>query len=140
MFFDPTCPQKPEPEKKPDAGLGRWRDLLLRSADLMERRGMAKRIQEDPDTKTVCLIGAISIAEYGEPYQVVLSRVGSVADYAVIKLYEHLTREGIVSANRGAVGCWDRDLEAAFICAWWNNEPRTTLADVTGAMRAAAGA
>ena len=43
-----------------------WRELLLRAADEIERRGHAKRVMQD-DYGQVCFWGALNYADHGHP-------------------------------------------------------------------------
>jgi hypothetical protein len=60
MYCDPMCKVQ-----HPDV-----RQTLLSAAEIVRRRGLAKGIQEDPDSKRVCVLGALSIAAHGVPHEV----------------------------------------------------------------------
>src|SRR5581483_6582010 len=61
MLYDPKC------EEKITVPAGDWRGVLLKAADIVRRRGLAKHTQED-ERGAVCIHGAISIALNGETH------------------------------------------------------------------------
>lgn len=106
MFYDPHC--------KPQVKLEPWRELLLRAADIMERRGHCRGDYEDADGR-VCLQGALRVAHQGHA-----KWLPSVSNTPIRNAAHAL------SLSLGS---------PSFI---WNDEPGRTQAEAVAALRGAA--
>lgn len=101
-----------------EAGLDDWRQTLLKAADLIEQRGLAKHIREDARGQ-LCVHGAaMAVAETG-------NASGNESCAAVHGLFRYLASQGETRVH--AAGC-----------AHWNNVPARTQHEVVEALRAAA--
>lgn len=106
MFFDPTT--KPEVKAEP---IGKWRQILLDAATIIEARGHAKGVLEDFRGR-VCVLGAMNVAETGDAFG-----LGSCEPWRL--LVNHLGENSIPH---------------------WNNAPERTAGEVVETLRAAAAA
>jgi len=102
-----------------------WRTVLLRAAEIVRERGLAKYIQED-SFGSVCIHGAISIAANG--------RAHVAADEFPSSGLECEACEAVCAYLRrsGANNIW------GFGAANWNNESYRTADEVIAALEGAA--
>ena len=101
------------------------REVLLKAADLVEERGLAKFTQEDK-SGAVCVQGAIQIALYGRPFSNDWSPEATAANVVFGKY---------VKANGPDP---ERALDNGSGNAHWNNMPTRTKEEVVAALRGAA--
>ncbi len=99
-----------------------WRTVLLRAADIVRERGLAKWHLED-DLGRVCVHGAILIATSGDPYGD--SQPGSLEVEACQALCSYLQQSGAEKIY-------------GYGAAEWNNEPDRTADEVIAALEGAA--
>jgi hypothetical protein len=97
--------------------------VLLKAADLIKERGLAKGTQRDTDG-SLCVHGAISVALFGEPW-----KVGGDT--------EPEERLGAFLASINAPLLRTHAL-AVIVCDYWNNAPERTQEEVIAALEAAA--
>ncbi len=113
MLFDPKWTASPVVLVEP------WRQNLLRAAQIVRQRGLAKYTQEDRVGR-VCVHGAISIALTG--------KIHCEEDCAErIALYRYLRSKGVPEG----ITLMDDS-------AHWNNQEERTAADVIEALEGAA--
>jgi len=120
MIADNITPLVPKP-------LLPYQELLLQAADLIALKGLAKCTQQD-DEGRVCLHGALSIADSGQPYTA--SPTYGKACYAVAKT---LVAKGV---DKNTIGCGH--VEAYPGMAYWNNASERTQEEVIETLREAA--
>lgn len=97
--------------------------LLLKAADILDKRGLAKCTQLDERTGCMCLHGAISIAAYGKPY----NSTESAAKPSLRKLQSFMAAKfGTRNAEMDPVG---------YSLADWNNRDARTKEEVVKALQ-----
>lgn len=106
MLYDPKW------EVQIAAPVDDWRLILLKAADLVRERGLAKGRQQDSEGR-VCLHGAICIAATGQPHT-----YADAACEAGDRVVGYLVDQG-VTYLRGCAGA-----------AGWNNKPERTADEV----------
>lgn len=111
MLYDKNWDARPQVTEEP------WREIYRRAADLIERHGLAKHIQRDPQGR-LCLHGALSVAETGEIFR------SGREFWPQVRRY--LESQGVVYPPHREDS------------AWWNNAPERTQAEVVAALRGAA--
>ena len=117
MPFDGETFDKPDP----------IRDVLLKAADLIRTRGLAKHTQVDV-AGGLCVHGAISVAIAGHVYL-----RGNGASKDACALHDDAFRR---MQRVSAVGLpWGYD---AFDFSYWNNSPERTAEEVIDALEKAA--
>ena len=117
MPFDGETFDKPDP----------IRDVLLKAADLIRTRGLAKHTQVDV-AGGLCVLGAISVAIAGHVYL-----RGNGASKEACALHDDAFRR---MQRVSAVGLpWVDD---AFDFSYWNNSPERTAEEVIDALEKAA--
>ncbi len=121
MLLDPRWEKKPQVTEEP------WRELLRRAADLIEKHGLAKYTTLCQDTGTMCVRGALMVADgYSRmPRPPVWSMDAGCtvleADRALAR-YLGLSNEPCLNETT----------------ADWNNRSSRTQKEVVAALRAAA--
>jgi hypothetical protein len=98
-----------------------WRAALLKAADLIRQRGLAKRSRQTSEG-SLCLHGAILMAKYDNPWADDFGHCD-----AVRAVYHYLRSTGVSENMINPDGL-----------AYWNNEPERTAEDVIKALEAAA--
>lgn len=99
-----------------------WRQHLLKAADLIDERGLAKGSRFEPDG-AMCVHGAVATAITGH------FGGDSMSGGAIARFEEFLT--AYYDINTLQVGSGDR-------AVYFNNDPERTKAEVVDALRAAA--
>lgn len=96
-----------------------WRKILLKAANLIKKRGLAKNMREV--NGTLCLHGAIWMAMTGDAH----GGVPGKPCMAEIAVYKYLKAQGVTGIAQGG-------------CAQWNNAASRTKEEVIAALRGAA--
>lgn len=102
-----------------------WQKALLRAANLIEERGLAKHTRED-EGGSLCLMGAISMAAIGTTAMPVFKKTDAECQ-AALAVNQALLARGV-----------PHHLTCPNGSAYWNNEPERTEADVVAVLREAA--
>ena len=98
-----------------------WRTVLLRAAEIVRERGLAKWQLEDTDGR-VCIHGAIRIAAYGHSAGAGIGPEEIESCQALCKYLRQTDAKGI----------------HGYGAAEWNNEPGRTADEVIAALEGAA--
>jgi hypothetical protein len=108
MLYDPKWEEKLTAD---------WRSMLLKAAEIVRQRGLAKFTQQDKEGR-VCVQGAISIAITGKPFCSSYHE-----EYCEITriLARYLQDKGEVGAKESGN-------------AYWNNAPHRTAEQVIAAL------
>lgn len=110
------------------APLPTHRKQLLDAADLIEKRGHIKHFRCD-ESGGLCVHGAIALVETGSPH-----RGGSSGTDTMRLLASYLRSKGVPELSKSS----PEGITKEGGCAYWNNAPERTGAEVASALRGAA--